>query len=803
MAALLLFSAHLHERIDKLRVPMAHYSGHASGPVPWLGRPQDNKTLYIRSTIMHRILRGVAVAFCLSLSVSVHAQTSGSFLTGPSSSPSAEKGGSNKQRPNILFIIMDDVGIDQMQIFGYGGATPPLTPNINAIARAGVRFRNTWSMPECSPSRAIFFEGRYPLRTNVNNAILSNDLANSQVSPFEVTTPQILRTKNYKSGLFGKFHLAGPDNNEFQNATPHVLGWDYFDGFLEGAMHPIDTTLGGQLPPPPQGPNPPPPTYSCGFVPNKTQDPANGADAGACVYANASCDQLTRRPGLQNPGFSCVQKGGIFVKNTACSVARTQPLNFEQTNAYYVWNRVINQENGKVVQYDLSDPRSRGYVSDATVSAAVDWIKQQSQAKKPWMTTVSFANDHTPYQQPPEYLLPSPTPDSTGFACTGNTTANEIATRILSNQMIEAMDTEIGNLMVSAGLARRKGNTIDYRPEETNTMVIIVGDNGTFAPGVKEPFDLNRAKGYVYQTGVWVPLIVAGPLVASPDREVKAMINITDLFQLFGEIAGADVNKIVPKSHILDSQPMLAYLTNPNQPSIRKTNFTQTASNIHPVDPYPCVITLTDPNTCVQLFNTKQLCNFEGGQWYGPNPDVGTTVYNSCCDVQRGTGVKNGLLPVDQQATRDDNYKLVRQTQTVCGGMGQPDTTKVVTEFYQIDEKPLIPMIDKADLALCNDSTTCPNGLTPEQVKIYNQLANSMTQTLGSEPPCKGDGNLDKQVNLEDVANWFYFANNGVKEPDGTINTSSWYDFNKNGSTDSDDLKTIVTHFGTNCLKKN
>jgi len=157
--------------------------------------------------------------------------------------PPYNSAGGGKQRPNILFIIMDDVGIDQMQIFGYGGGTPPSTPNINAIARAGVRFRNVWSMPECSPSRAIYFQGRYPLRTNVNSAILSNDLANSQVSPFEVTTPQILRTRNYKSALFGKFHLAGPDNNEFTYSTPHVLGWDYFDGFLEGAMHPIDTAI--------------------------------------------------------------------------------------------------------------------------------------------------------------------------------------------------------------------------------------------------------------------------------------------------------------------------------------------------------------------------------------------------------------------------------------------------------------------------------------------------------------------------------------------------------------------------------
>ena len=254
---------------------------------------------------MHRILRFITVFFCLVLGVYAQGQTSGALIAGPSFSPPGQSGG-GKQRPNILFIIMDDVGIDQMQIFGYGGATPPLTPNINAIARAGVRFRNVWSMPECSPSRAIFFEGRYPLRTNVNSAILSNDLANSQVSPFEVTTPQILRTKNYKSAMFGKFHLAGPDNNEFTYGTPHVLGWDYFDGFLEGAMHPIDTTIGNQY----STPSGQEPIYSCGFIPNKTRDPANGADTGACVQPDKSCTQLTRSASMQNPGFSCLQQGG-------------------------------------------------------------------------------------------------------------------------------------------------------------------------------------------------------------------------------------------------------------------------------------------------------------------------------------------------------------------------------------------------------------------------------------------------------------------------------------------------------------
>ena len=109
--------------------------------------------------------------------------------------------------PNILFIIMDDVGIDKMQIFGYGGAIPPQTPSINAIAQAGVRFKNAWAMPECSPSRALFFQGRFPFRTNILGAIGPLDLANSHVSPYETTTPVLLKQRNYTSGLFGKFHL--------------------------------------------------------------------------------------------------------------------------------------------------------------------------------------------------------------------------------------------------------------------------------------------------------------------------------------------------------------------------------------------------------------------------------------------------------------------------------------------------------------------------------------------------------------------------------------------------------------------
>jgi len=198
-------------------------------------------------------------------------------------------------RPNILFFVLDDVGIDQMKVFGYGGVTAPRTPNIDAIANAGVGFRNFWTMPECSPSRAMMFEGRYPFRTNVYDAILSVDLANSQVSPYETTIPKVLKRRGYESGLFGKFHMGLQGNNPFRYSMPASLGWDYFSGWLDETGDPssIDRTAGGVAA---NGKS-----YSCGFVPSVAD---GGADAGACYAAIDGCEQLTTIAGIP-PGRTC------------------------------------------------------------------------------------------------------------------------------------------------------------------------------------------------------------------------------------------------------------------------------------------------------------------------------------------------------------------------------------------------------------------------------------------------------------------------------------------------------------------
>ncbi len=87
------------------------------------------------------------------------------------------------ETPNILFIVLDDLGVDQLTSYGYGGAVPPNTPVLNTIAQAGVQFRHMWAMPTCTPTRAAYFTGRYPSSSNVLNAVVSTDLANSEISP--------------------------------------------------------------------------------------------------------------------------------------------------------------------------------------------------------------------------------------------------------------------------------------------------------------------------------------------------------------------------------------------------------------------------------------------------------------------------------------------------------------------------------------------------------------------------------------------------------------------------------------------
>ena len=681
--------------------------------------------------------------------------------------------------PNILFVIMDDVGVDQMPAMGYGGAVAPAMPSINTIADRGIRFRNTWSMPECSPGRSALMTGRYPLRNNIYQAIGPNDLANSQVDPWEITAAKLVAANGYASALFGKFHLAGPEHNQAGNGTPGKLGWDYFYGWTGGLPGSIDTTAGGVAP---AG------TYSCGFVPDETQP--NGAYGGACYVATttgASCTEIAgANADGDSAGLQCLTSGGVLVPGAACQTSPPAGLVFNRENAHYVSPLVINRTGG-VEEADLLDTRGRGYRSTIEVNAAIDWIKARSATKAPWMATVSFSAAHTPLQPPPGHLLPSGLNRRLGADC-----ANAANQRLLSDAMLEAMDTELGRLLVETGIAPRAADgSLIYDPAASDTMVVVVGDNGSFGSLVKAPFDPSRAKGTAYQTGVWVPLIVSGPLVAEPGRDVEHMVNTTDVFRLFGEIAEIDVDQAVPRG--VDGKPVLPYLTNPAQAAIRDFNFTQGGLNLQVNGGRngPCVFF---GNSCSHMPVSKTVCEDNGGVWWGTgadDPSVLAPNLKQCWQVNQAIYAndsanyganKIAMGATVYQAVRNAHYKLIVNRALdydIATDSGQEVTAE---EFYRVDQDKVAPRLDRDGLNLL------AHPLDAEAQANYQTLKTRLDGILASQVACPGDGNGDGVVDATDVAEYTSIQ--------AAWGQSSNYDFNLDGLTDAQDLQIINDNLG-------
>ncbi len=645
--------------------------------------------------------------------------------------------------------------------------------------------------------------------------------------------PKLLKRAGYNNALIGKMHLTGTDlgtaaNLPYGHQTMWKLGWDYFDGYLDGAPYPIDTRAGRTSVA--EG------TYACGFVPNTSMDPAQGADAGACYYTTGACEALSRNEGIPVPGRTCMERGGIFDPNASCQASTPGYVDFEEQNGYYTGEFIRSFADGTTSKISASHPAARGYRTTMETDRAIAWASQQPD-DQPWMLSLGFSAIHAPLQQPPVSLIAEDTPGRNDplIVCSPavdiegapSQIADVADSHLITNLMIEAIDTEIGRLLVELGLATRNPDgTLHYEPEQTNTMVVVTGDNGTYVNSVKftQPgrFDPTRAKGFPYQTGAWVPLMVAGPLVNQPGRELdfSKMANATDLYRLFGEIAGVDVDAEVPAERPVDAQPLLAYLTNPEQPPIRELNFSEMGTNFgnpqSTIHPQPCVVEAAD--TCFVIFPNKALCDDQGGVWYGAGSgltDVPEAGFDNCGQVMSYRQAQNpndsvDVLPVSQKAVTDGEHKLVRldrkrYTLNLNDPASVPETdiTVQTDELYSISWATPNPRIDRSGTALAAGEAPL-NGLPGEQQMVYDTLRAEMDHRDAVASynwhydtlHCPGDGNRDLVVDQADLDNWAELSQLNLYEG---VAQSSWYDINHDGLTDEADRRIIQSNLGMQC----
>ncbi|WP_327176663.1 sulfatase-like hydrolase/transferase [Streptomyces sp. NBC_01335] len=136
--------------------------------------------------------------------------------------------GKHSRRPNILFILGDDLGWADLSSYG---APHIKTPNLDRLGRQGVRFTDAYAgSATCSPTRFSLYTGRYPGRTAGG---LAEPIADRSVGlePTHPTLASLLRSTGYATALIGKWHCG-----YLPDYSPTKSGWDEFFGNFGGAL---------------------------------------------------------------------------------------------------------------------------------------------------------------------------------------------------------------------------------------------------------------------------------------------------------------------------------------------------------------------------------------------------------------------------------------------------------------------------------------------------------------------------------------------------------------------------------------
>jgi arylsulfatase len=126
-------------------------------------------------------------------------------------------------KPNIVFILMDNLGYGEVGCYGGGILRGAATPRIDKLATEGTRLLNFNVEAQCTPSRSAIMTGRFAIRSGTHSVPLPG--TPDGLTQWEVTIAEILSTAGYRTGHFGKWHLGSA-----QGRLPNDQGFDEWYG---------------------------------------------------------------------------------------------------------------------------------------------------------------------------------------------------------------------------------------------------------------------------------------------------------------------------------------------------------------------------------------------------------------------------------------------------------------------------------------------------------------------------------------------------------------------------------------------
>ena len=114
--------------------------------------------------------------------------------------------GAAENKPNIVFMFMDNLGYGELGVYGGGILRGALTSRIDNLASEGMRLLNFNVEAQCTPSRSALMTGRFPIRSGTYKVPLGG--IPDGLTLWEVTIAELLSARGYATGTWGKWHLG-------------------------------------------------------------------------------------------------------------------------------------------------------------------------------------------------------------------------------------------------------------------------------------------------------------------------------------------------------------------------------------------------------------------------------------------------------------------------------------------------------------------------------------------------------------------------------------------------------------------
>ena len=440
--------------------------------------------------------------------------------------------GGNADRPNILLIISDDVGIDvnstmypdliETLVAQYGpsghdhpdyqsiAGHPASTPVLDELANRGMRFTNVWAHPFCSPTRAAIITGLFAAETKVIN--YQNALSQEHTSFVQ----QLRDEGGYATGMFGKWHLAGLGAMGGNRGTRG-------GGARAGGARAGGAARGGGAP--------------RGGGPGGGRGTVTGSDVVGMTPKAAGFD--------------------VFRGNMGAALGTFWDYNYQVQDTDTPVDQILNQAPP---EKSLPGIAPTTYAPVVKIADSIEWItaRETENPDRPWFAWLAFNLSHATSQSAPTQMA-IPNADTLNTSSLremeecggvfGSQDTGECSSESQMRAMTSSLDTILGILLDAVD---------DLDP---NTYIIYIGDNGTpmyGRPGLDFIDNMyitrtGRGKGTVYESGARVPMVIKGPgIEAGSVSDVFA--HAVDLYSTTLSLAGLEAPARVSNS---DSTAMI------------------------------------------------------------------------------------------------------------------------------------------------------------------------------------------------------------------------------------------------------